>query len=407
MGLPEPSVAARKQDKTRREVLRWLDRSLAAQQEVGTVEARCSIDLGEALDPNTVATRLGMDLLCRRVPEDTVCGFRFALRFDPEEEDEPAVRAVYDGEALYYVEDDSTMIVFPAKQANSSFFFFPEWYDRLHLFRESLVLSDSVFRDRYAGQGWDIGTLTIQADTVIDGRRCKLIRNIRTDTRPKLGVWFRRTEFFALDAETALPVYHRTHFERTQHGKKSTDQVTVERVDSFRTGVSIPDSEFRSPGLPVKTELPLAVVTDTTELRWNGGGDVLGRWPETVFSDSSMLGRVVMIDFSYKGCGFCQLALPVVDSLARVYGVDTRVQFLMIDPVDSPKTVTEYARDKGLTFPVLSVDERFAASFGVNGYPAFVILGPDGKQVFRLPGYPGSNSRLAEILGDELKKLLP
>lgn len=276
------------------------------------------------------------------------------------------------------------------------------------LLRESLVLPDSVFRERYADRDWeDIGAFTVMADTVIDGRRCKLIRNIRSDTWPQSGVWFRNTELFALDAETALPVYRREHFEQIRNGKKTIDQVTVQRVDSFRIGVPISDSVFRLPELPIKMNIPLAVVTDTTELRWNGGRDVLGRWPEKVFSDSSMLGRIVAIDFSYKGCGYCQLALPVFDSLARAYGADARVQFLMIDPVDSPKVVAEYARGKGLKFPVLSVDERFAASFGVKSYPVFVILGPNGKQVFRLPGYPGSRERLTQILETELKKLLP
>ena len=401
-----PATAAREQDKARRELLQWLDRSLAAQQDVETADVRCSLWVSEVNQPAVVSYSTGMNVLCRTVPADTVCGFWFSMRltdFDTGNES----RIVYNGDDLFHAPGDSVMTILPAAEASSVPLFFDEWHERLVLLRESLVMPDSLFRQRYPNEGWDIGTLTALPDTVIDGRRCKQIRNIQTDTRPQYGVWFRNTELFALDAATALPVYHRTHFERTQRGAKTNDQVVVERVESFRTGLSIPDSVFWSPGLPVKTEIPLATVTDTTRLRWDGGKDVLGRWPQTGYSDSTMLGQVVVIDFSYKGCGYCQLALPVFDSLARAYGSDSRVQFLMIDPVDSPKTIQEYARAKGVAFPVLSVGERFAASFGVNAYPVFVILGPDGTQKFRLGGYPGSRERLAGILADELKRLLP
>lgn len=406
LALPGPSAAARKQDKARREILRWLDRSLAAQQDVGTADVRCSLWVSEVNDPAVISYSAGMDVSCRTVPADTVCGFWFSMRLTDLDTGNES-RIVYNGDGLFHAPGDSVMTVLPAAKASSVPLFFDEWHERLVLLRESLALPDSVFRERYADRGWDIGALTTMADTVIDGRRCRLIRNVLTDTRPQFGVWFRNTELFALDAQTALPVYRRTHFERTQRGNKTNDQVVVELVDSFRTGLPIPDSVFLSPGLPVKTEIPLAVVADTTYLRWNGGRDVLGRWPQSGYSDSTMRGLVVVIDFSYKGCGYCQLALPVFDSLAGVYAGDSRVQFLMVDPVDSPKVTEEYARAKGLTYPVLSVGEGFAASFGVSAYPVFVILGPDGKQAFRQQGYPGSRKRLAETLDIELKKLLP
>lgn len=407
VGVPVTAGMAAKTNKAPRELLQWLDRSLAAQRNAETLRARCSMSFGEVLDPAAVASEVRFDVLCRREPQDTVTGLWFSMRVEPETADGQTVRAIYDGDALYYVENDSVMSVLPAADASQTLLFLPGWQKRLELFRESLLLPDSLFRERYADQGWDVGLVTGVSDTLIGGRRCKLIRNMQTGTRPEFGVWFRNTELFALDAETALPVWHRTHFERTQHSKKTNDQVVVERMETFLAGLPVPDSAFRSPGLPIKTGIPLEQVTDTTLLRWNGGKDVLGRWPRTEYSDSTLRGQVVVIDFSYKGCGYCQLAMPVFDSLARVYGSDSRVQFLLVDPVDPPKTIQDYARAKQLPFPVLDVDERFAASFGIDAYPVFVILGPDGKQRFRQEGYPGTRERLAGKLGAELEKLLP
>lgn len=393
-----------KGNSSRREALRWLDRSLEAQRHVGTADVRCSLWISGVENPTVASYSVGMEVLSRTVPDDTICGFWFSMRLTDCGTGNES-RIVYNGDGLFHAPGDSVMTVFPAEDASTVPLFFTEWHERLKMLRESLVLPDSVFRKRYP-EGSDIGHVAAAGDTLIDGRACRLIRNTLNDADAVSDVRFRTTEVFALDTETGLPLFRRSHFVRTQRNKKTNDQVIVQKVEAFSTERPVADSVFRSPALPVRMKIPLAGVTDSTRIRWCGGKDILGRWPERTFSDSTMRGRFVVLDFSYKSCGFCQLTLPVIDSLARVYAGDSRVQFLMVDAVDSPKTAAEYAGSKNILFPVLSVNEHFAASFGINTYPVVVILGPDGKQVFRIKGYPGSRKKLADMLGNALQKLI-
>lgn len=395
----------RRAEQERREALRWLERSLAAQEAVETATGRGRLMFSAAMDPTEAVTQIRIDSIrYRRVPSDTVCGYWFAAEFV--DRDAKNFRIIYNGEAEYAVEEgENVMEAMPAESAKHSLLFLNEWHDRIGMLRASLAMSDSAFRQHMKRRFNDVGRVWLDGDTVIDGRRCRVVRNEKCDTLPQFRVWFRRSELFAFDRRTALPVYQRSRLERRQRGKTTTDQLIEQRIDDFQLGVPLNDSVFRSPGLPLKKRVEPAEVGDSSFVAWNAGADVLGRWPGRIFSDSTLRGRFVAMDFSYKGCGFCQLALPVFDSVARSFAGNERVQFLMLDPVDKREAVVEYARTKGISYPVLSIDERLAAAFGLNGYPAFVILGPNGKVCFLLKGFPG-RKRLAEILGSELKRLL-
>lgn len=119
VSLPEPSSAARKQDKARREVLRWLDRSLAAQRNIGTADVRCSVWISRIGNPAVVLYSAGMDAVCRTVPADTVCGFWFSVQLTDFGTGNKS-RIVYNGNDLFHAPGDSVMTVLPVEKVSKA-----------------------------------------------------------------------------------------------------------------------------------------------------------------------------------------------------------------------------------------------------------------------------------------------
>lgn len=67
-----------------------------------------------------------------------------------------------------------------------------------------------------------------------------------------------------------------------------------------------------------------------------------------------------------------------------------------MDLGDSKEVVEQYWREAGLTMrPVLQQGETVSAAFGVQYYPTNLLIGPDGKVLWRMVGYDEAALRAA------------
>jgi thiol-disulfide isomerase/thioredoxin len=113
-------------------------------------------------------------------------------------------------------------------------------------------------------------------------------------------------------------------------------------------------------------------------------------------------GRVVVMDFWYRRCGWCLRAMPLVAELAdrftgrpvAVLGINTDD-----DPADA-RFVTDRARPP---HPTLLADGALAASYQVSSYPTLVVLDRAGRVRHIEVGYTPT---LVEDLGAVIEALL-
>ena len=114
---------------------------------------------------------------------------------------------------------------------------------------------------------------------------------------------------------------------------------------------------------------------------------------------SAHRGRVVLLDFWASWCGPCRMTMPVIDKLARelkaaglvVYSINVR----------EPRNVADgYIKKRGYQMPVL-LDQsgEVGAKYKVNGIPALVIVGKDGKVAAHMIGAHGEED-LREALAE-------
>jgi thiol-disulfide isomerase/thioredoxin len=97
-------------------------------------------------------------------------------------------------------------------------------------------------------------------------------------------------------------------------------------------------------------------------------------------------GRFVLLDFWFTGCGPCHADFPSVKLLHELYR-DHGVEIVAVhDNSALPEAVRDHAEQEHLNFPII-VDEsdgrtiRRYEEHGLNGYPSYMLLGPDGTVI--------------------------
>lgn len=116
-------------------------------------------------------------------------------------------------------------------------------------------------------------------------------------------------------------------------------------------------------------------------------------------------GKVVLVNFWASWCLECRPEMPVLERLHREFG-PRGLAIVGINAREEPEAVHRYARELGLTFPlVLDPDGAINKSYGVIGLPTTFLVGRDGRAVALAVGareWAGPAGRaLIEALLDE------
>jgi peroxiredoxin len=103
--------------------------------------------------------------------------------------------------------------------------------------------------------------------------------------------------------------------------------------------------------------------------------------------------KPVLLVFWATWCPECKAAIPEINAL---HGgpLSGKLQVLGLDFRESREKVAAFAKSRDIRYPVL-LDEKgkVAREYGVVGIPTYVLIGRDGKVVYREHVLPGDISR--------------
>jgi len=109
---------------------------------------------------------------------------------------------------------------------------------------------------------------------------------------------------------------------------------------------------------------------------------------------SRFLGKTpVLLVFWATWCPECKAAIPEINALTTGPLAET-LQIFGIDFRESREKVAQAVKSRGIRYPVL-LDERgqAARAFGVVGVPTYILIGREGKVLYREHVLPADISR--------------
>lgn len=122
-----------------------------------------------------------------------------------------------------------------------------------------------------------------------------------------------------------------------------------------------------------------------------------------MFTNESLKGRPVLLQFWATWCGYCRSDQPAVDKMVREFGPKDLV-VLAVDVNQSKKKVQEYLQHSPREGKiVLTEDTNLAAIFPAPGYPLYVLIDREGKIAGTQEGAGGERAlrRLLKKVGLE------
>lgn len=102
---------------------------------------------------------------------------------------------------------------------------------------------------------------------------------------------------------------------------------------------------------------------------------------------SDLKGKYVLVDFFYRSCYPCMMAMPHLGQFSQKYN-DRNIVVIGIDPYDeATPELMQFFQNKGVNYPVLLNAKETSIAYQVTSYPALYFIGPDGKILESEAGY--------------------
>jgi peroxiredoxin len=119
---------------------------------------------------------------------------------------------------------------------------------------------------------------------------------------------------------------------------------------------------------------------------------------------SDYKGKLVLIDFFYKSCYPCILALPALQNLHEKYN-DKGLEVIGINPFDTKEKddIDNFLAKRGVSYTILLGGKNVAKEYHVSGYPTMYLIDKNGKIILSQVGYgEGVEEELEKIIKENL-----
>jgi thiol-disulfide isomerase/thioredoxin len=111
---------------------------------------------------------------------------------------------------------------------------------------------------------------------------------------------------------------------------------------------------------------------------------------------SDLRGQPVFLNFWATWCSPCKIEMPAMEQLYKEAGPKLRILAVGQTPWETKEQLAAFAKQMGLTFPILYDAGAAAEAYGVMGVPTSIFIDGDGIIKALHPGI---------LTGDEMRQL--
>ena len=210
--------------------------------------------------------------------------------------------------------------------------------------------------------------------------------------RQEYDFWINKDDFIPVQYDVTFDLVMNNdtmyQYERTILTKYELNVLKDERILTMN---AIPKVYKLKDYVPYKR--PELLPLDTTAPHW----ELLSLHDEKVSLDS-LKGKLVLVDFFYKSCYPCMLALPSLQALNEKYK-DQGLEVIGIDPYDSKENgLEEFLAKRNVSYTVLLGGKDAALEYRVSAYPTMFLIDRSGKIIFIQVGYGDETEKTLEDL---------
>lgn len=251
-------------------------------------------------------------------------------------------------------------------------------------------------------------------DTLFDGQDCyvlkrhndvTLIPSKSNNEQWKANVRYKvmhsyNTYALFIEKNTGLPVYWSYAYSGDQDGREIPGNRNTRFLENIELK-EIPDSCF----YPAQADRIRYVASFDDLLQEVKIGDQAPDYELTdvmtgdVYTNESLKGKVVVMQFTSAGCGWCVLAQPWMNKLYDRWKEHPGLVFLcagLLSEKDAKVQVEKY----GFAYPMTTCNQAFFWSFGVQAIPSYYVIGKDNRVLAR----PQSHVDLESFLDSYFNK---
>jgi thiol-disulfide isomerase/thioredoxin len=97
------------------------------------------------------------------------------------------------------------------------------------------------------------------------------------------------------------------------------------------------------------------------------------------YTNASLKGKVVLMDFWASWCGPCKKASPTMERLYKKYAKDGLVVIGANVMESNMESALAYPKEHGYTYTFTKDNDALGKKLGINGIPAFIFIDKSGK----------------------------
>ena len=243
-------------------------------------------------------------------------------------------------------------------------------------------------------------------ETTLDGKPCYTVDCVRTKFEPNMSGMqtIRIYKQILIDRESYLPLQFTSVID-LKEGEDTLCQYEQYKLLSFDSTIN--ESRFTLDAIPAgATMMDYVPYVPPTPLEENTQAP---EWTlPTLKGDSISLadlrGKVVLVDFFYKGCAPCGAAMPVLQRLHEKYK-DQGVVVIGIDPIDDPvkDNMADFLAKRGIDYTVVFSSRNLPQEYHVIGYPTLFFINEKGK-IEKI--HEGFSQTMEQELEEQIQKML-